>query len=93
MIKYINFLHCSSIPSLIRVLETDVTAHVPPYQFGNIHIDMSTHIAIRLPEDNYMMLPISLDCPFLFAPSFFSNVYIVLCRWHFEINNVIEKRY
>ena len=25
----------------------------------------------------YAILPVSLDCPFVFAPSVFSNVYIV----------------
>ena len=56
-----------SISSLIRVLETEVTAHVPPDQSGNMHIDvnMSTHIAIRLPEDNYMTFPVSLDLSIL----------------------------
>jgi hypothetical protein len=27
----------------------------------------------------YHMLPVSLHCPFLIAPSVFSNVYFILC--------------
>jgi hypothetical protein len=29
----------------------------------------------------YPMLPVSLDCPFLIAPSVFSNVYFQILQW------------
>jgi hypothetical protein len=38
------------------------------------------------------MLPVSLDCPFLIAPSVFSNVYVkVACIWHFKKGDLFEE--
>ena len=38
----------------------------------------------------YLMLPVSLDCPFLIAPSVFSNIYLYILGIHicFEFNKV-----
>jgi hypothetical protein len=38
----------------------------------------------------YPMLPVSLDCPFLIAPSIFSNVYLakLWLVWHCRINTI-----
>jgi hypothetical protein len=36
----------------------------------------------------YLMLPVSLDCPLLIAPSVFSNVYILYVTvWIYYVNN------
>jgi hypothetical protein len=42
----------------IRIHTCDITAYVPRFQYVNMHIqvNMLTHIGIRLPADNYLVL-------------------------------------
>ena len=34
----------------------------------------------------YLVLPGSLDCPFVIAPSVFSDVYSLICYWYLSTN-------